>query len=361
MKANTRPSMVKDKAYTQLSEYFNLYIDEDVPYFPEDKLKLCRALLCVDSIKKGTPGVPPGIAQMSQDTIKCCLKIQLETERRFNRYNAVAEVQSPLVRNSRTGDDSYVLLFQTKKLFNLHATRGSTMDSLSVDPFEHDEISPSVVKQSRINEMLADGNIDDPLFLDDLSDPRGLWENTIRGLNAYRSILVDKPKIYDTNGSLIHPSNYAEEILDGQLLLAECSLTMWNFAGSKTKPRKTGSFASKEPTNGRVYHITIEELHLLDLEPDEHKARLVDQLRGGESRDGDDGETGTSAPVSRAGSSSSTEKSVDEDANMADVEASLAEDGTNRVDPGLSGSMHAPNNTVAITGKRGHAGDEEMP
>ncbi|KAL0574711.1 hypothetical protein V5O48_007242 [Marasmius crinis-equi] len=320
MQANTRPSMGKEKAHTQLTEYFNLFIDEDTTFFAEDKLKLCRALLCVESVTN-TSGIPSGIVQMSQDTIKCCLKIQSETERRFNRYNAVADLQSPLVRSSRTGEDNYVLMFQTKKLMNLSAARGSAISSLSMDPFDQDEISPSVLKQNRVNEMLAESGIDDPLFLDDLSDPRGLWESTIRGMNAPRCILVEQPKIYNSAGELIHPSNYAEEIQDGQLLLAEISFSMWNFSGSKMKPKKSGTFAPKELSNGRVYHITIEELHLLDPQPDEHKAWLIEHVADGYIGRGDEVDEGTGTLQSDTASVASTEKTMDsDDATMAGLE-----------------------------------------
>ncbi|KAL0572829.1 hypothetical protein V5O48_009140 [Marasmius crinis-equi] len=349
MKANTRPSMIKDnKAHTQLTEYFNLYTDEDQPYFFEDKLKMCRALLCVESIEKDSPGIPLGVVNMSQDTIKCCLKIQSETEKRFNRYNAVFELQSPL----------------THKLINLRAARGSVESCLSIDPFEQDEISPSVLKQNRINELLANGAIDDPLFLDDLSDPRGLWENTIRGMNARRSILVEKPKIYNTAGELIHPSTYAEEIQDDQLLFAEISLSMWNFTGSKARPKKTSNYPSKEASSRRVYHITIEEMHLLDPEPDEHKAWLIQHLKGevDTSLDEVGGGRGSTAP-SESGSLTSTDKTIDDDAHMEVEEGQVVDgqpngDGSNL---GIGGSMHAPRTAVATGSKRAYVGDDDMP
>ncbi|KAL0576756.1 hypothetical protein V5O48_005221 [Marasmius crinis-equi] len=257
---NTLSPTSKKRSFTQLGEYFNLYYDDNMQTFPEDKFKSTRLSLCCDFVESRAE-IPDEVWRNSSNALKSLRKLQKDAEARLNRQALVESIPSSLIRPSITGQDAAVTVLHSEKLFNLESVRLSNVNN-SLD---------GVMKQTHAIANAQSMNIVNPVWLHDMPDSRGLYKATLHEMNAANCIFLQVPDIYDLDGVLIQPADYQAVIGDRQLVFVECSLKMWHFAPGKTRT-----------AHSRVYHSVVKEMHLLRTEPDEHKAsimrKLVDRL-----------------------------------------------------------------------------------
>ncbi|KAK1234011.1 hypothetical protein PQX77_002802 [Marasmius sp. AFHP31] len=265
---NKQPTITNRRGYTLLGEYFNLWMDSNTTSFAEDKLRGARASICCDFITPEFTNMPPSVVRNSVNSMKMLMKLQNETENRFNRFAPVSALNSPLVRPSITGQDAVVTVLNTPRLFNCDHVR-LTNGKIDTD-FDKDPIPPSVMKRSAAQAKALSLGIHNPLWLDDLPDSRGYYSASMDQYNAKNCIFVVEPQIYDVNGDFVNVTSYDATIGDRQLVLAQCSLKMWHF-----EPNKQRNIAN----HSRTYHVVINALHLLSTTPDQRKRKLIDSLK----------------------------------------------------------------------------------
>ncbi|KAL0059788.1 hypothetical protein AAF712_013429 [Marasmius tenuissimus] len=262
--ANKLPTVSNQRSFTQLGEYFNLWIDSNMTTFSQDKLKGARASLCCDFLTPDLTNVPTNVVQNSINSMKTLYNIHEGTEAWFNRFAPVSSVTSSLVRNSITGQDAVVTVLHTPRLFDCGSVR---LNGLGMKAsFDNDVLPPSVMKQRHAEKRANNKGITSPIWLDDLPDSRGLYGATMDKLNAHKCIYLTPPNVRDFNGNVISPVSYESSIVDRQLVLAECHLKMWHFEPNRQK---------KINYHSRIYHVVIKDLHLLRLVPDERKRQLI--------------------------------------------------------------------------------------
>ncbi|KAK1222379.1 hypothetical protein PQX77_014775 [Marasmius sp. AFHP31] len=275
---NKQPTITNRRGYTLLGEYFNLWMDSNTTSFAEDKLRGTRASLCCDFITPEFTDIPPAVIRNSVNSMKMLMKLQSETENRFNRFAPVSALNSSLIRPSITGQDAVVTVLNTPRLFNCDHMR-LTNGKVDTD-FDKDFTPPSVMKRSAAQAKALSLGIRDPVWLDDLPDSRGFYAASMDQHNARNCIFVVQPKVYDADGKFVDVTSYDAIIGDRQLVLAHCHLKMWHF--EPNKQRNIGN-------HSRTYHVVINNLHLLRTTPDQRKRELVELVKS-LSRRGNDPE-----------------------------------------------------------------------
>ncbi|KAK1223658.1 hypothetical protein PQX77_013480 [Marasmius sp. AFHP31] len=266
---NKQPTITNRRGYTLLGEYFNLWMDSNTTSFAEDKLRGTRASICCDFITPEFTDMPPGVVRNSVNSMKMLMKLQDETENRFNRFAPVSALNSSLVRPSITGQDAVVTVLNTPRLFNCDHVK---LANIKPDTdFDKDPIPPSVMKRSAAQAKALSLGINNPLWLDDLPDSRGFYSASMDHHNARNCIFVVEPRVYDVDGKFVNVTSYDATIGDRQLVLAHCHLKMWHF--EPNKQRNVGN-------HSRTYHVVINTLHLLRSSPDERKRELINSLKG---------------------------------------------------------------------------------
>ncbi|KAK1220855.1 hypothetical protein PQX77_016334 [Marasmius sp. AFHP31] len=271
---NKQPTVTNCRGYSLLGEYFNLWIDSNTTSFPEDKLHGTRASVCCDFITPEFTHMPPAVIRNSINSMKMLMKLQNETENRFNRFAPVTALNSSLVRPSITGQDAVVTVLNTPRLFNCDHMR---LNNSKIDTdFDKDPTPPSVMKRSAARAKALTLGIHNPVWIDDLPDSRGFYAASMDQHNARNCIFVIQPKVYDADGKFVDVTSYDAVIGDRQLVLAHCHLKMWHF--EPNKQRNVGN-------HSRTYHVVINALHLLRTTPDERKRELINSVNSLSHRD----------------------------------------------------------------------------
>ncbi|KAL0578982.1 hypothetical protein V5O48_003022 [Marasmius crinis-equi] len=251
---NTLPSVTSQKSFSQIGEYFNLFLDNKTNAFQLTKLRNARMTLCTDFVPEGQRDAPKEVVSNSVKAQNTLRKLQDMTEERFNRWAFVPVVKHGLVRPSNTGQDVMVTVLYSPRLFDCGALSAAGPASTSDDDFDKPLAPPSSTKKADALKRARTKGIDSPEWLDSLPDSNGRYDATIRNLAATECIFVVTPEVYDYDGVIIPPTAYSASIGDRQ----------WQFAPGDGRTN-----------HDRIYHLEISRLHLLRASPDQRKRDLV--------------------------------------------------------------------------------------